>query len=148
GVPKLDYQDIIVIYGDEEIRGRIGEILENNSRPVNFTAIGDAESALAGVDKPSLVLLAVSRITDSSRRTALELISKAMAFDAHFCIACDEIPVDIELELFGKGAKGIIAGAGELERLPALLEALGRGEMWCSRAVLQNILKHLGKARS
>jgi len=145
GALKLNYQEIFVIYSDEQIRGKVGEFFDGYSCPVNYCKIDEAEPALASASASSLLLFAISRITDSSKRRVLELIRKSAAFDAQFCIACDEMPADVELELFGKGAKGIIANAKDFDQLPALVEALHRGEMWCSRSVLQNLLKHLGK---
>jgi DNA-binding NarL/FixJ family response regulator len=139
--------NVLVIFTDEEFRDFVRARLEAIKAVCRFVEFDGIDYALAEKAAPQIVLFAIPTVTAGISRRIIDLIHSSFGDGTCFCVACKSIDRDTEMELYSRGVRGIVTGKNSLARLDEAVEAISRGEIWCTKKVLSTLLENLNRPR-
>lgn len=133
---------ILVVHGSRAMRAILQDLLQNKgSWKLDFIEFEEFDSNVVEDLEPDLVLAGFTRLRNEDADELIKFSSRLKHQPIKVFVVSMEVSDALEQELVRQGICGIISSESDFRFLPKAIESVFRGELWCSRFVLQQILE-------
>lgn len=130
---------VIVLWDKYTLRDSLTQILRSEKASIKLISLSD-NSYLDSIERflPDQIIYACQHLG------ACELIEVKMLMQrfprAGIVCVCHAITEETAIKIIAAGARGLIRNEREFSQLPAALLRVSKGEVWCSREVMREVL--------
>ena len=136
---------IDIVYTRKVIHVAIKDILKNLNYQIRSHYYPDEfQHNQPDIVKSEFLLFATASLSKDELDSLNDFHARTK--DTLILVACLESTSEQILSLIQAGVRGVICSDDEFHLLPESIEALQRGELWCPRSVLQQILENLDES--